>query len=65
MSEEAAALVRLVRGVRQAGSLSHVADVFRGGCGRAVKERGHDLLPEHGAGKALRFACARARPRLH
>ena len=40
MTEEAAALVALVRGVGSAGSLGHVADVFRGGLSRAVKGRG-------------------------
>ena len=57
MTEEAAALVRLVFAIGNAGSLGHVADVFRGGMGRAVKERGHDALPEHGAGKAHRWAA--------
>ncbi len=54
LTAEALAVVRLVRAVKQHGSLSHVVDVFRGANTKAVKDRGHNTLPEHGAGKALR-----------
>ncbi len=53
-------MVRLVRAVKQHGSLSHVVDVFRGANTKAVKDRGHAQLPDHGAGKALR--CPHALP---
>ncbi|BDA40672.1 ATP-dependent DNA helicase Q-like 4A [Coccomyxa sp. Obi] len=53
LTAEALAVVRLVRAVKQHGSLSHVVDVFRGANTKAVKDRGHNALPEHGAGKAL------------
>ncbi len=54
LTAEALAVVRLVRAVKQHGSLSHVVDVFRGANTKAVKDRSHNTLPEHGAGKALR-----------
>ena len=54
VTEEAAAAVRLVRSIRQQATLSQVVDVLRGANTRAVKDKGHDSLPEHGACKALR-----------
>ena len=54
VSAEAGALVRLVRAVARGGSLAHVAEVFRGASTRAVRDKGHDALPDHGAGRALR-----------
>ena len=47
-------MVRLVRAIRQQATLSQVVDVLRGANTRAVKDKGHDSLPEHGACKALR-----------
>ena len=58
MSEEAAAVVRLVGAVRQQGSLSHVVDVLRGAQTKLVRDKGHDQLPDHGAGKSLRYAAS-------
>ena len=49
-------MVRLVRAIRQQATLSQVVDVLRGANTRAVKDKGHDGLPEHGACKALRCA---------
>ena len=48
--------MRLVRAIRQQATLSQVVDVLRGANTRAVKDKGHDSLPEHGACKALRCA---------
>ena len=57
VTEQAAAAVRLIRSMRQHATLSQVVDVLRGANTRAVKDKGHDSLPEHGACKALR--CTR------
>ena len=46
--------MRLIRSIRQQATLSQVVDVLRGANTRAVKDKGHDSLPEHGACKALR-----------
>lgn len=54
-------MVRLVRAVKQHGSLSHVVEVFRGANIKAVKDRGHNSLPDHGAGKALRCVLLSSR----
>jgi superfamily II DNA helicase RecQ len=62
LTTEALAVVRLVRAVKQHGSLSHVVDVFRGANNKAVKDRSHNTLPEHGAGKA--FRCSPRLPQL-
>ena len=37
-------------------TLNHVVDVFKGASNAAVRNRGHDCLPEHGLGKQL--TCA-------
>ena len=55
-------MVRLVRAVGRGGSLAHVADVFRGANTRAIKDKGHDALPEHGAGRALRCSAVTSFP---
>ncbi len=49
--------MRLVRAVKQQGSLSYIVDVLRGAQTKAVRDKGHDSLPDHGAGKALRCAA--------
>ena len=54
VTEEARVVMRLVRAIRQQATLSQVVDVLRGANTRAVKDKGHDSLPEHGACKALR-----------
>lgn len=60
VTEEAATAVRLIRSMRQQATLSQVVDVLRGANTRAVKDKGHDTLPEHGACKALR--CSSSSP---
>ena len=47
--------MRLIRSIRQQATLSQVVDVLRGANTRAVKDKGHGSLPEHGACKALRY----------
>jgi len=54
VTEEASAAVRLIRAIRQQATLSQVVDILRGANTRAVKDKGHDSLPDHGACKALR-----------
>jgi hypothetical protein len=54
----AAAAVAAVRAVRGKGTLGHVVDVLRGASTKAVRERGHDQLPEYGSGRDLRRAPA-------
>jgi len=46
----AAAAMRVVRAMAgdKSASVSHVVDVLRGSLTKAVRERGHDRLPDHG-----------------
>ena len=46
--------MHLVRAIRQQATLGQVVDVLRGANPRAVKDKGHDSVPEHGACKAIR-----------
>ena len=50
----AIAALAIVKAVGRMGTMGHVVDVFRGGNSRAIKDRGHDRLNDHGAGKELR-----------
>lgn len=52
--QEAIRILRVVRAVGQAHSMSHVLDVFRGSNGRNVKKYKHDALSIHGIGKGVR-----------
>lgn len=57
--QEAIRILKVVRAVGQAHSMSHVLDVFRGSNSRNVRKHKHDSLPVHGIGKGVRqgFQC--------
>ena len=54
VTDAAGAAVRVARAVARepTASVAHVTDVLRGSLAAAIKRRGHDRLPDHGALKA-------------
>ena len=46
--------VQVVEAVGATSSLNHVVDVFRGATNAAMRNKGHDRLPEHGLGKGMK-----------